>query len=132
MALGTHPPMGEEEIDRLLGRNGEGRRKHRVFNHCWDDPNQLREIGKIDPEEIEKVSGGLFREEVRITVNKLIFEYDYLIIIGPTFPHEVVGFSGGNKYFFPGISGPEVLNFFHWLGAVITNPVVNGSKWTPV
>ena len=48
------------------------------------------------------------------------------------FPHEVVGFSGGNKYLFPGVSGPEILNFFHWLGAVVTNPMIIGNKWTPV
>ena len=132
IALGTHPPMKEEEIDRLLGRDIRDRGKHRVFNHRWDDPNQLQEIGKITPGEIEEISAGLFREEVRVTINKLIFAYDFLIIIGPTFPHEVVGFSGGNKYFFPGISGPEVLNFFHWLGAVITNPAINGNKYTPV
>ncbi len=132
IALGTHPPMKEEEIDCLLGRDIRERGKHRVFNHRWDDPNQLQEIGKIAPGEIEEISAGLFREEVRVTINKLIFAYDFLIIIGPTFPHEVVGFSGGNKYFFPGISGPEVLNFFHWLGAVITNPAINGNKYTPV
>jgi nickel-dependent lactate racemase len=132
IALGTHPPMREEEIDRLLGRDLRDRGKHRVFNHRWDDPDQLQEIGRITPGEIEEISAGLFREEVRVTINKLIFAYDFLIIIGPTFPHEVVGFSGGNKYFFPGISGPEVLNFFHWLGAVITNPAINGNKSTPV
>jgi nickel-dependent lactate racemase len=44
----------------------------------------------------------------------------------------VAGFSGGDKYFFPGISGPEVTNFFHWLGAVITNLKIIGRKWTPV
>jgi nickel-dependent lactate racemase len=132
IALGTHPALSEEEIDHLLGRNPEERKNHRVFNHHWDDPKQLREIGKISAQEIEEISGGLFREEVKVSVNKLIFEYDFLIIISPTFPHEVVGFSGGNKYFFPGISGPEILNFFHWLGAVITNPVINGTKWTPV
>ena len=48
------------------------------------------------------------------------------------FPHEVVGFSGGNKYFFPGIAGPEIINFTHWLGAVITNYEVIGSGYTPV
>ena len=100
IALGTHPPLGQEDINRLWGRNSQERGKHQVFNHRWDDPSQLQEIGKIRTEEVEKISGGLFREEVRITVNKLIFAYDYLIIISPTFPHEVVGFSGGNKYFF--------------------------------
>jgi nickel-dependent lactate racemase len=48
------------------------------------------------------------------------------------FPHEVVGFSGGNKYLFPGVGGPKILNFFHWLGAVVTNPMIIGNKWTPV
>ena len=132
IASGTHPPLSEEEIDQLLGRDSEEREARRIFNHHWNDLEQLKEIGKISADEIEEISGGLFREEVRISVNKLIFEYDFLIIISPTFPHEVVGFSGGNKYFFPGISGPEILHFFHWLGAVITNPVINGTKWTPV
>lgn len=70
--------------------------------------------------------------DVEVRINKLIFDYDLLLVIGPVFPHEVVGFSGGNKYFFPGISGPEILNFFHWLGAVVTNPMIIGNKWTPV
>jgi nickel-dependent lactate racemase len=65
-------------------------------------------------------------------INRYIHEYDQIIIAGPVFPHEVVGFSGGNKYLFPGISGPEVLNFFHWLGALVTNPMIIGNKYTPV
>jgi nickel-dependent lactate racemase len=70
--------------------------------------------------------------DVPVEVNKLVFDYDQVIIIGPVFPHEVVGFSGGNKYLFPGVAGPRILNFFHWLGAVVTNPMIIGSKWTPV
>ena len=70
--------------------------------------------------------------DVPVEINKRIFNYDRLIIIGPVFPHEVVGFSGGNKYLFPGIGGPKILNFFHWLGAVCTNPMIIGNKWTPV
>ena len=70
--------------------------------------------------------------DVAVGINRRVFDYDELMVIGPVFPHEVVGFSGGNKYFFPGVSGPEVLNFFHWLGAVVTNPMIIGNKWTPV
>jgi nickel-dependent lactate racemase len=55
-----------------------------------------------------------------------------VLIAGPVFPHEVVGFSGGAKYFFPGICGEELLNFFHWLGALITIPKMIGVKDTPV
>src|ERR1700744_44789 len=70
--------------------------------------------------------------DVPVSINRRLLEYDCVIIIGPVFPHEVVGCSGGNKYLFPGVSGPEILNFFHWLGAVITNPLIIGNKWTPV
>jgi nickel-dependent lactate racemase len=37
-----------------------------------------------------------------------------------------------HKYFFPGVSGPEVINFTHWLGAVITSQKMIGTKHTPV
>jgi nickel-dependent lactate racemase len=54
------------------------------------------------------------------------------LICGPVFPHEVVGFSGGNKYFFPGISGAELIDLSHWLGALITSYEIIGTKHTPV
>jgi nickel-dependent lactate racemase len=136
IALGTHPPMPEDKINTLLGVTAQERAEPyadvRVFNHEWDRPEALRQIGTISADEIEQISEGLMREDVPVALNRLIFDYDQLIICGPTFPHEVVGFSGGNKYLFPGIAGAEIINFFHWLGAVITNPVINGTKWTPV
>jgi len=136
IALGTHPPMSGEAIDRRLEITAEERagryRDVGVFNHSWDDPASLEEIGCIPAGEIHELSGGLFSMSVPVQINRRIGGYDTLVVIGPVFPHEVVGFSGGNKYFFPGIGGPEILNFFHWLGAVVTNPMIIGHKWTPV
>ena len=136
IALGTHQPMSEEAICQRLEISGEERRAKygtvRLFNHEWDNPLALRNIGTISAEEIKNLSGGLFTMDVPVNVNRRIFDYDQIIIAGPVFPHEVVGFSGGNKYLFPGVSGPEVLNFFHWLGAVVTNPMIIGNKYTPV
>jgi len=136
IALGTHPPMSEAQICRRFGiAPGEHRArfpKTRFFNHAWNDPGALMEVGRLDRAEIGALTDGRFELEVAITVNRMIRDYDLLIVVGPVFPHEVVGFSGGNKYIFPGISGPEILNFFHWLGAVITNPRIIGHKWTPV
>ena len=136
IALGTHQPMSEAAICERLEISETQRRdtykKVRFFNHAWDNPEALRNIGTISADEISKLSGGLFAMDVPVEINKLVYDYDQLIIIGPVFPHEVVGFSGGNKYLFPGISGPEILNFFHWLGAVVTNPMIIGNKWTPV
>ena len=103
-----------------------------IFNHPWDDPAALVTLGMIPADEIVTLTGGLLSQEVPVTLNRMILDYDLLVICGPTFPHEVVGFSGGNKYFFPGISGPEVINFTHWLGAVITSYVIIGTKHTPV
>ncbi len=136
VALGTHPPMTMDQIYHLIGINAlqhEARYpKTRFFNHLWKDPDALEVVGTIPEEKIEEVSGGLFRMPVRLTVNKLVNRYDRLVIVGPVFPHEVVGFSGGNKYLFPGVAGEEIINFFHWLGAVITNPMIIGNKCTPV
>jgi nickel-dependent lactate racemase len=136
IALGTHPPMSEEQICHRLGISGEERSATYgavgLLNHAWNDPGQLKSLGVIPSEEIRALSSGLFSMDVEVKVNRRLFEYDQLIIVGPVFPHEVVGFSGGNKYLFPGVSGPEVLNFFHWLGAVVTNPMIIGNKWTPV
>ncbi len=134
-ALGTHRLMTEEQICARLSLSSEERSgKYAsvgLFNHEWAKPGTLTSIGRISSEEIEDLSDGLFCEEVDVAINKLIFDYDEFFILGPVFPHEVVGFSGGHKYIFPGIAGQEVINFFHWLGAVITNPVINGKKWTP-
>jgi nickel-dependent lactate racemase len=135
-ALGTHPPMNEEAICQRLEITPQERRERygnvRVFNHEWDNPAALRQLGVIPAEEIRALSDGLFAMDVPVSINKRIFDYDEIVILGPVFPHEVVGFSGGNKYLFPGVGGPEVLNFFHWLGAVITTVNVIGHKWTPV
>jgi len=136
VALGTHPPMSDEAINHRVGITDEERTseypKARFFNHHWKDPNQLRNIGTITADEIADVSGGLMRQQVDVTINKMVFDYDLLLIVGPTFPHEVVGFSGGNKYLFPGIAGQEIIDLFHWLGALITNPEIIGIKYTPV
>lgn len=136
VALGTHQPMAMDDIYRRVGITASAQRQRypnvRFFNHAWSDPDQLVEVGRIAAGEIRDLSDGLFEMDVSVTCNRMVREYDALIIVGPVFPHEVAGFSGGNKYLFPGISGPEVLNFFHWLGAVITNPGIIGKKWTPV
>jgi nickel-dependent lactate racemase len=136
IALGTHPPMSESAIQRRLEVSAEERagkyQRVRVLNHAWNDAAALVTIGTIKAQEIGALSGGLFEMDVNVQINRAVFDYDQIIIVGPVFPHEVVGFSGGNKYLFPGVSGPDILNFFHWLGAVITNPRIIGNKHTPV
>ena len=136
VALGTHPVMSEEQICQRLEISVEEHRnefkKVRFFNHEWDNPGALQEIGALTSADVRELTDGLFSMAVPVEINKLVFDFDQIIIVGPVFPHEVVGFSGGNKYLFPGVGGPKILNFFHWLGAVVTNPMIIGNKWTPV
>lgn len=136
IALGTHQPMSEAAICERLEITPTERRQHygqvAFINHEWDNPQALKLVGTLASDEISDLTGGLFAMDVPVHVNRRLYDYDHILIIGPVFPHEVVGFSGGNKYLFPGVAGPEILNFFHWLGAVVTNPMIIGNAWTPV
>jgi nickel-dependent lactate racemase len=134
VALGTHPPLSDERLGRLVGRQVTGGRagERRVLNHVWDDPETFVALGTIPAREIEELTGGRLSQDVPVALNRLILDYDHILICGPVFPHEVVGFSGGTKYLFPGIAGPGIINFTHWLGALITNHAVIGTRDTPV
>ncbi len=136
IALGTHPHMSQEAIDHLVGVTASERAEHypnvHIFNHDWSNPQILQTIGVISRSEAAELTGGLLVDDVSVTLNRLIFEYDLLLICGPVFPHEVAGFSGGAKYLFPGIAGPDIINFTHWLGALVTSMRTIGVKDTPV
>jgi nickel-dependent lactate racemase len=134
VALGTHAPMSDAELSTHLGRkvsNGHIGRG-RIFNHRWDDPSAFATLGTIPAREISELTGGLLTEEVPVRLNRLIFDYDHILICGPVFPHEVVGFSGGAKYFFPGIAAPEMIHFTHWLGALAGSYEIIGKVETVV
>jgi nickel-dependent lactate racemase len=136
IALGTHPPMSLEAIDRLVGVPSSERAERysnvRIFNHEWNNPRALETIGVISREEAGALTNGLLVDEVPVTLNRLVSDYDLVMICGPVFPHEVAGFSGGAKYLFPGIAGPDIINFTHWLGALVTSMHTIGVKDTPV
>jgi nickel-dependent lactate racemase len=140
VALGTHPPLSEEKLNQLVGISSAERsgtfRNIGLLNHAWDDPDALVTLGTFEADQIKVLAGSSWHpslpEHVDIRLNKIVFEYDHVIILGPTFPHEVVGFSGGAKYLFPGISGAEMINATHWLGALSGVVGTIGLEDTPV
>ena len=136
IALGTHPALREDELLHLMGLTAEEKattyKNVRLINHDWQSPEALINIGEIPAETIEAISNGLFKQAVPVRLNKLILDYDELLVCGPVFPHEVAGYSGGNKYFFPGIAGSDIIDFTHWLGALITSYEIIGTADTPV
>ena len=136
IALGTHPPMTPDAVDRLVGIS-ESERARRfpnvsVLSHTWDRPECLVRIGAIQAAELEELTGGLLSEPIPLDVNRFIVDYDQLVICGPVFPHEVAGFSGGAKYIFPGVAGPAVISATHWLGALVSSMKTIGVKDTAV
>jgi nickel-dependent lactate racemase len=140
IALGTHPHLNEESINKLVGITAEERsttfKRIGLFNHQWNTPSVLTSLGIIEQDEIKQIAGDQWHsslpDEVDIRINKAALECDHIIILAPTFPHEVAGFSGGAKYLFPGISGADMINATHWLGALAGVVGTIGIKNTPV
>jgi nickel-dependent lactate racemase len=140
VALGTHPPLDDEQLLRLVGLSSAERsgRFGRIGlrNHDWHVPDALVSIGTLPKEQIQSIAGERWHPtlggDVDVRINRAVHDYDHLIILGPTFPHEVVGFSGGAKYLFPGISSADMINVTHWLGALAGVRGTIGIKETPV
>jgi nickel-dependent lactate racemase len=134
VALGTHARMGETELARHLGYPVGGFAERypgaTVRNHEWWDPHTFASVGTIGADRIAELSEGRLRQPVNVRLNRAVVEHDVTLVVGPVFPHEVVGFSGGNKYFFPGVSSQEVINLSHWLGALITSATIIGTRGT--
>ncbi len=137
VALGTHVAMSETALAHHLGYD-EGALEATypgmtVVNHEWWKPESFVTLGEISAERVAELSGGLLSVSARVALNRAVVEHDVALVIGPVFPHEVVGFSGGNKYFFPGIAGQEIIDLTHWVGALITSEQIIGTlAITPV
>ncbi len=139
VALGTHPRLSETSLNQLVGVTADERatafKYIRLLNHAWDDPSALARLGVMSLSEVRQLAGARWHPslggDVEIRINKAALAFDQIIILGPTFPHEVAGFSGGAKYLFPGISGPEMIHVTHWLGALAGVVETIGIKDTP-
>ena len=130
IALGTHGAMSAAALEAHLGGVYPG---VEVRNHEWWDPAAFAHLGTIPSARIEELSEGRMRGDVEVRLNRAVVEHDIALVVGPVLPHEVVGMSGGNKYFFPGVAGQEIIDVSHWLGALITSAEIIGTTGlTPV
>src|SRR5919112_272463 len=138
IALGTHQGMTEEQLGRHLGYPpGDVEAMYPGWavriHESWL-PETFVHLGTIGADRLAMLTGGRLPDTtVDVRINRLVAEADVAIVVGPVFPHEVVGFSGGNKYFFPGVSGQELIDLSHWVGALITSAEMIGTRGvTPV
>lgn len=137
IALGTHIAMTEDELAVHLGYE-PGHLEQRypgmtVINHEWWKPETFVDLGTISSARIEELSDGRMSLDVPVLLNRAVVDHDVALVVGPVLPHEVVGISGGNKYFFPGVGGQKIIDVSHWLGALITSAEIIGTTGiTPV
>ena len=134
IALGTHQAMTEAQLAAHLGYAESGLAATypgmTVLNHEWWDPTTFASVGRIEADRVAELSEGRLAVGVDVRLNRAVVEHDVALVVGPVFPHEVVGFSGGNKYFFPGVSGQEVIDLTHWVGALMTSAEIIGTLGT--
>lgn len=135
VAQGTHSPMTEAEKLTKIGAKSLADIPNlgQIFDHRWNRPEDLVNIGEIPADEVSRITGGLFNESIPLAINGLAASgsYDLILIFGATVPHEVAGFAGGAKYFFPGIAGAQLTHKTHWLGALATIERIIGRIETP-
>lgn len=135
IALGTHQPMNEDAIERHLGMAASDRallRNFSVMNHEWYTPGTLTTLGTVPGAEARRITNDIITDDVPVVANRQLLEHDHIVICGPVFPHESVGFSGGNKYLFPGVAGFDTISTFHWLSAMLTTMAIIGVEDTLV
>ena len=124
-AGGTHRPMTYMEFEAKLGV-GSNHPGIRFINHDFE--RQLVTIGHISKKVVSEKTEGQLNINIDITVNKIIFsDYNLIIAISGTVPHEAAGYSGGLKIFFPGVSGVEVIDLFHWAAVLVGLPKIIGT-----
>ena len=107
VAQGTHMPMTEAEKRAKIGlqEGGAAPGLGQIFDHQWNRPEELVTIGELSAARVTELTGGLLTEAVKVNLNRLLGPgiYDTVLVFGATVPHEVAGFAGGAKYFFPGV-----------------------------
>jgi nickel-dependent lactate racemase len=134
VAQGTHPAMTNAEKRAKIGAGQSPMPLvGNFFDHHWDQSAELITLGTLSGAEVSSLTGGIMDREVPVQLNARLApgQYDVVFVVGATVPHEVAGFAGGAKYFFPGVAGPELTHLTHWLGALATIERVIGRIETP-
>jgi len=130
-AGGTHREMTEIEIREKLGLSSQINFNH-FYNHKYNNPQQLIIMGEIPASFVAEKTKGELSQSIPVVVNKLITEdYDLIITLSGTLPHEAAGYAGGLKVFFPGISGQEVIDLLHWAAVLVGIPQIISSVDNP-
>lgn len=117
IALGSHRYMTEDEIIAKVGK--EIYENYRVINSEFKDEDSLVLMGTADDGSKIYVTGEAAKSDIRIGIGNIV-------------PHPVMGWSGGGKILFPGISGEKTVALFHLMGGLHPNGNLFGWDESPV
>lgn len=98
IALGSHRPMTSQEITDKFGPDVV--EHYRILNSEFDNPDMLVQVGTSEL-------------GTPIRVYKPAMEADIRIGIGNIVPHGCMGWSGGAKILYPGITSADIVSEFH-------------------
>lgn len=133
-ALGTHRPMGREELRQTFG---ETIPLQAFKEHKWR--KDLVRLGTVPSEYVHGVSEGALRDavpdfDIPVEISKRLVQggYSAIFSIGQVVPHEVAGMANGVKNVLVGAGGQETINRSHFLGAVYGMERMMGRTDTPV
>jgi nickel-dependent lactate racemase len=115
-AQGTHRKMSGDELHEKLG---EFYGRFTVYQHDWLDKVNLHYFGRT-------------KDGTYVTANKLLAECDFLLGLGSVVPHRIMGFSGGAKIVFPGVSGREMQERCQWQASQLKSQAVMGVSENPM
>ncbi|MGI6326130.1 MAG: lactate racemase domain-containing protein [Saccharofermentanales bacterium] len=97
-ALGSHRYMTETEMIKRVGK--EIFADYRVLNSEFKDPEKLIDMGYS-------------KTGAKIFVSRVVMNSDIRIGIGNIVPHPAMGWSGGSKILYPGVTDEVTVTQFH-------------------
>jgi nickel-dependent lactate racemase len=128
-ALGTHFPMTKEQCIMMFG---DGIPQTSYLNHDWR--HDLEILGRVNEEEISRLSENKLHFSLEVGVNKKLLtgDYDLILSIGQVVPHEVIGMANYTKNILVGVGGGDTIHKSHYLGAVYGMERIMGETYSPV
>lgn len=116
VGVGSHRTMTPAEMETLVGPEIFSR--YQVLNHEARDPNHLVQVGRSP-------------RGIPVWINRLVAESDLTVLTGFIKPHNVAGYSGGYKGYFPAVAGLETVVGLHALQQLPGEPCRLGELDNP-
>jgi len=101
IATGVHRPPTDEELEFIFGKH-YGSFKNQIIAHDARNDKEMVYLGRS-------------KNGTEMYINKLVVEYENVLVIGSVEPHYFAGYTGGRKSFLPGVASYKTIEMNHKL-----------------